>query len=134
MMSFRHIKIRVLFSGRRIGNGRELAPQILSRFWIFVVLILILTANSTGAQQKNSCVECHTKIEGKIGDPARTIKDDVHLSRGLSCNDCHGGDPTQDDKVAAKDPSKGYLGRPRTVDIPAFCGKCHNDANFTRRG
>ena len=45
----------------------------------------------------------------------------------------HGGDPTQDDKVAAKDPRKGYLGRPRTADIPAFCGKCHNDANFMKK-
>jgi predicted CXXCH cytochrome family protein len=72
-------------------------------------------------------------LEGKIGDPARTIKDDVHLSRGLSCNDCHGGDPTQGDKDAAKDPRKGYLGRPRTIDIPAFCGKCHNDASFMKK-
>ena len=68
-----------------------------------------------------------------MGDPARSIKNDVHLSRGLSCNDCHGGDPTKDDKDAAKDPTKGYLGRPRITDIPAFCGKCHNDANFMKR-
>lgn len=134
MMSFdHHIKIRWLCFGHRVRNGCGPAPHKSSKCWIFVAFILILTANSTGAQQKNSCVECHTKLEGKIGDPARTIKDDVHLSRGLSCNDCHGGDPTQDDKVAAKDPSKGYLGRPRTVDIPAFCGKCHNDANFMKR-
>lgn len=100
---------------------------------LFVTFFLTLTAYSALAQQKNSCVECHINLEGKIGDPARSIKDDVHLSRGLSCNDCHGGDPAQADKVAAKDPRKGYLGRPRTVDIPAFCGKCHNDANFMKR-
>ena len=104
------------------------------RLTLFLILsLLVLTPSSVHAQQKNSCVECHTRLEGKIGDPARTIKDDVHLSRGLSCNDCHGGDPTQDDKVAAKDPRKGYLGRPKTVDIPAFCGKCHNDASFMKK-
>ena len=98
-----------------------------------VIVMMMVVANPIGAQQKNSCVECHIGLEGEIGNPARTIKDDVHLSRGLSCNDCHGGDPSQDDKVAAKDPRKGYLGRPRMVDIPAFCGKCHNDANFMKR-
>lgn len=97
-----------------------------------IVIILIFTPN-LAAQNRNSCTECHKRLEGKIGDPARSISDDIHLSRGLSCNDCHGGDPTQDDKVAAKDPRKGYLGRPRTVDIPAFCGKCHNDASFMKK-
>ena len=100
---------------------------------LFATLTTLTIAANCAAQNKNSCIECHTKLAGKIGDPARSINDDIHLSRGLSCNDCHGGDPTQDDKVAAKDPRKGYLGRPRTVDIPAFCGKCHNDANFMKK-
>lgn len=95
--------------------------------------LILFGAVTTVAQQKSSCIECHITLEGKIGDPARSIKDDVHLSRGLSCNDCHGGDPTQSDKIAAKDPRKGYLGRPRMVDIPAFCGKCHNDASFMKK-
>ena len=101
------------------------------KFVLFVTVLMLPAA--AAAQQKNSCIECHVRLEGKIGDPARSIKDDIHLSKGLSCRDCHGGDPTQDDKAAAKDPQKGYLGRPRTVDIPAFCGKCHNDASFMKK-
>ena len=100
---------------------------------LFCTAVILLAAVSVAAQQKSSCVECHLKLEGELGDPARSIKNDIHLSRGLSCNDCHGGDPTKDDKHAAKDPTKGYLGRPRTVDIPAFCGKCHNDASFMKK-
>ena len=100
---------------------------------LFSTGVLLCAAGAVAAQQKNSCVECHINLPGEIGDPARSIKNDIHLSRGLSCNDCHGGDPTKDDKVAAKNPAKGYLGRPRTTDIPAFCGKCHNDANFMKR-
>lgn len=100
---------------------------------LFCAGVILLAAGSVAAQQKNSCIECHVKLEGEFGDPARSIKDDIHLSRGLSCNDCHGGDPTKDDKDAAKDVTKGYLGRPRTVDIPAFCGKCHNDASFMKK-
>jgi predicted CXXCH cytochrome family protein len=101
--------------------------------WVCSVLALLISTTAAEGQNKNSCIECHSQLAGPIGDPARTIKDDVHLSRGLSCNDCHGGDPTQDDKGAAKDLRKGYLGRPRTVDIPAFCGKCHNDASFMKK-
>jgi len=100
---------------------------------LLAIVLVMIVAYRIEAQQKNSCIECHAGLEGKMGDPARSIKDDVHLSRGLSCNDCHGGDPSQDDKDAAKDPRKGYLGRPRVVDIPPFCGKCHNDANFMKK-
>ena len=106
----------------------------LAKLLLFATAVVLLAALATSAQQpKSSCIDCHVKLEGKIGDPARTIKDDIHLSRGLSCNDCHGGDPTQSDKTAAKDPRKGYLGRPRMIDIPAFCGKCHNDASFMKK-
>ena len=96
-------------------------------------MLLLFWTVSAHAQAKNSCVECHSGLEGRFGDPARSINDDVHLSRGLSCNDCHGGDPGEDNQHAAKDPRKGYLGRPRTTDIPAFCGKCHNDASFMKK-
>jgi predicted CXXCH cytochrome family protein len=106
---------------------------VAAKLLLFATVVMMITVYPIGAQHKSSCIECHTRLEGKMGDPARSIKDDIHLSRGLSCNDCHGGDPTQDDKLAAKDPRKGYLGRPRTVDIPAFCGKCHNDASFMKK-
>ncbi|MCM3906219.1 MAG: cytochrome c3 family protein [Pyrinomonadaceae bacterium] len=120
------------------GIPRNWRPRIecwmgAAKVLLLAVVAIITCAYPSPAQKKNSCIECHTRLEGKIGDPARSIKDDVHLSRGLSCNDCHGGDPAQDDKVAAKDPRKGYLGRPRTADIPAFCGKCHNDASFMKK-
>lgn len=117
----------------RVRRPRGERWAVAAKLVLVATVVMMMTSYRVDAQQKNSCIECHTGLEGKVGDPARSIKDDVHLSRGLSCNDCHGGDPTQDDKVAAKDPRKGYLGRPRTVDIPAFCGKCHNDASFMKK-
>ena len=85
-----------------------------AKLLLFAATLILFGTLTADAQQKSSCVECHIKLEGKIGDPARSIKDDIHLSRGLSCNDCHGGDPTQSDKTAAKDPRKGVL-RPRPL-------------------
>jgi predicted CXXCH cytochrome family protein len=87
----------------------------------------------TSAQKKNSCIECHTKLDGPNSEPARLFENDIHRSRGLSCNDCHGGDPSQDDPKKAKSSLTGYLGKPKPADVPAFCGKCHSDASVMKR-
>jgi predicted CXXCH cytochrome family protein len=99
----------------------------------FLLILLYGPTWTASAQKKNSCVECHTKIDGAIGDPARLFQNDIHRARGLSCNDCHGGDPSQDDAKKAKNTFAGYLGKPKPADIPAFCGKCHSDASVMKR-
>ena len=97
-------------------------------------VVVLLTFSPVSAQQKNSCIDCHVKLDDqRLSAPAKLFEHDVHRGRGLSCNDCHGGDPNADTSEAAKDPRKGYLGKPRTVDIPAYCGKCHSDANLMKR-
>jgi predicted CXXCH cytochrome family protein len=97
-----------------------------------MVLLALFTIAS--AQKKSSCIDCHIKLDDpRLSAPAKLFENDVHRGRGLSCNDCHGGDPNADSSEAAKDPRKGYLGKPRTVDIPAYCGKCHSDANLMKR-
>jgi len=97
-----------------------------------MVLLMLFTVAS--AQKKSSCIECHVKLnDPRLSNPAKLFDNDIHRGRGLSCNDCHGGDPNADTSEAAKDPSKGYLGKPRTLDIPAYCGKCHSDANLMKK-
>lgn len=98
---------------------------------IALVLLLFTLAS---AQKKSSCIECHARLDDpKLSAPAKLFDDDIHRARGLSCNDCHGGDPNADTKEGAKDPRKGYLGKPKTLDIPAYCGKCHSDASLMKR-
>ena len=96
-----------------------------------VVLLLFTPAF---AQKKSSCIECHARLDDpRLSAPAKLFANDIHHARGLSCNDCHGGDPNADTKESAKDPRKGYLGKPKTLDIPAYCGKCHSDADLMKR-
>ncbi|HET9712792.1 MAG TPA: cytochrome c3 family protein [Pyrinomonadaceae bacterium] len=98
-----------------------------------VVAVLTLFTLSS-AQKKSSCIDCHSQLEDpRLSAPAKLFENDVHHGRGLSCNDCHGGDPNAPTSEAAKDPRKGYLGKPRALDIPAYCGKCHSDANLMKR-
>ena len=96
--------------------------------------IILAVFTLVPAQKKSSCIECHSKLEDtRLSAPAKLFDNDIHHARGLSCNDCHGGDPNADTKEGAKDPRKGYLGKPKTLDIPAYCGKCHSDATLMKK-
>jgi len=98
------------------------------------VMVLLILCTLAFAQKRSSCIECHVKLDDpRLSGPAKLFDNDVHRGRGLSCNDCHGGDPQAETSEAAKDPRKGYLGKPRTADVPAYCGKCHSDANLMKR-
>src|SRR5262252_1912170 len=75
-----------------------------------VIAIVFVLSVVACAQKKSSCIECHIKLDDpRLSAPTKLFDNDIHKSRGLSCNDCHGGDPNADTKEAAKDPSKGYL-------------------------
>ena len=101
---------------------------------VLTVMVFLMLCTQASAQKKNSCFDCHKQLtDSRLSAPAKLFENDVHRARGLSCNDCHGGDPSADTSEAAKDPRKGYLGKPRTPDIPAYCGKCHSDANLMKR-
>jgi predicted CXXCH cytochrome family protein len=115
----------------RVVHGRDARAT----FRLAVRLGIILAAFTlVPAQKKSSCIECHSKLEDtRLSAPATLFDNDIHHARGLSCNDCHGGDPNADTKEGAKDPRKGYLGKPKTLDIPAYCGKCHSDATLMKR-
>ena len=77
---------------------------------VLLALLLLTLFATVFAQKKSSCIECHVKLEDpRLSAPAKLFDNDVHRSRGLSCNDCHGGDPNADTKEAAKDPRKGFL-------------------------
>jgi len=87
---------------------------------------------------ETSCVHCHG---GELFDDAAKAKVrhfgvDVHAQVGLSCHDCHGGNPDPklgDDIAGAMDPKfkpNPYVGKPKREDIPEFCGKCHSSAAY----
>ena len=110
------------------------APLRLGARTVLSVMVLLMLLTLASAQKKSSCIDCHIKLDDpRLSAPAKLFVNDVHRGRGLSCNDCHGGDPNADTSEAAKDPRKGFLGKPRTLDIPAYCGKCHSDANLMKR-
>jgi predicted CXXCH cytochrome family protein len=81
--------------------------------------------------QKNSCIACHQELEGELKAPVDGFAADVHKQFGLSCADCHGGNPAQDDITLAKD--KTFRSAPPRTKIPEFCGSCHADSATMKR-
>ena len=101
---------------------------------LLVLLGSVPASAQTPASKTDQCASCHMELEGRLGDPVKAMdKDDIHRQRGLSCANCHGGDPTQEGRRAAMDPAKGFIAIPKREDIPRLCGKCHSDAAFMRR-
>lgn len=107
---------------------------------LIVVAVVLLCA--TGAiYAQTSCIHCHG---GELFDDAAKAKVkhfnvDVHSQVGLSCHDCHGGNPDPklgDDIAGAMDPKfkpNPYIGAPKRTAIPDFCGRCHSSAAYMNR-
>ncbi len=102
---------------------------------------LALIAGPALAASDTSCTVCHS--DGDLfDDDALAIVTDwtkgVHAAVGLSCHDCHGGNPSLAlaDDVEAMDEGyepHPYRGAPERAEIPSFCGSCHSDPSYMRR-
>jgi len=87
-----------------------------------------------------SCQACHGNPD-IFGDDVAVVKgmaSDVHAKYGLSCHDCHGGNPDPalaEDMEAAMSPTAPvpFRGAPKRGEVPAFCGRCHSDVAFMKR-
>jgi hypothetical protein len=107
------------------------------RTLLFVVGLTAAAAQA--AQPQTSCVGCHTSdlFEAKARTTMQRFHDDVHAQVGLSCHDCHGGNPDPNaDMGAAMDPKfapNPFRGTPKRTEIPEFCGRCHSSATFMKR-
>lgn len=112
---------------------RRRAITILGVVSIAAAAYFITFSGRTLAQETSSCIVCHSSLESRLSDPVKSFEHDIHKSKGLSCSDCHGGNPAKSDIAGAKDGMYGYVGRPSAQQIPAFCGKCHSDANLMKR-
>ena len=98
----------------------------------FVPLLLLTLRLAGAAPGKDTCVVCHAVLEGDLAKPAQQFEVDIHHQAGLSCADCHGGDPN-DESLNAMSRAKGFRGAPKKNQIPDFCARCHSDAVYMHR-
>ncbi len=105
---------------------------------LMLVTSLLLSATAVA----DACVDCHKNPNfrtqnKKLYDYYNDWIVSTHKKAGVSCADCHGGDPNADQAEAAH--NGGFLpsnpnSRVHYKKLPATCGKCHPSAyqEFTR--
>jgi predicted CXXCH cytochrome family protein len=97
-----------------------------------IVVLLWALVPAGKARAADSCLTCHSALEGDYAKPAKLIEGDVHYQAGLGCADCHGGDP-KDNSMGAMSPAKGFRGAPKKDQVPQFCARCHSDAGYMKK-
>jgi len=90
-------------------------------------------AQTNTSAPENSCVKCHAEVGDELAVPIEQVQNDVHGRRGLSCANCHGGNPNDDDHDRSMDPRNGFIGTPNPRQVQSFCGKCHSNAELMRQ-
>lgn len=94
--------------------------------WVFMLIAFFAAVGVSHAAELDSCVECHTSLPDNLGAPAAGMAKDIHSRYGLSCADCHGGDPT-DPELTSMAPEKGFHRISTKQEISDLCGGCHTD-------
>lgn len=102
-------------------------PNLLCLLLSVVIATLALGGCPVYADQ---CLTCHDALDD---EPAVLFKGDMHFQKGLSCANCHGGNPTAHEIAQAKSQSAGFLGVPRGDTISQTCAKCHASPEAMKR-
>lgn len=100
-------------------------------FYLLIIPLAIRYSSIVRAEEKNTCIKCHSELKGEIAIPVKEWGKGVHKEVGVLCQDCHGGNPESIIKTTAK--AAGYVGKPKKEDIPALCAKCHADIKKMRQ-
>jgi len=106
----------------------KLIKIILSMLFIFGILF------ADNSFQEDACVTCHMEVDEDLDVPVMSnMVNDIHIQVGLSCADCHGGDPTAfDDSDAAMWDDESFLGMIEKRNQPEVCGSCHSNSVYMK--
>lgn len=109
--------------------------------WLLAAALAVLSLGSgpvlAGAAEgeQSGCADCHGDPEylvtnKKLYEYFQQWNDSVHKQEGVTCDDCHGGDPRATDKrrahgsgVGSADPDSGIYYKA----VPETCGQCHDE-------
>lgn len=81
----------------------------------------------------SGCVGCHERIDNEQHDIAEAWRASVHGAAGITCADCHGGDPDSDEVTVAMSAAAGFQGVPDRTETVELCGTCHSNVERMRQ-
>jgi len=125
-------------SSRDLQQGtwpRKAVDSALPALFAALLCAAPLVSASAADEESNSCIECHSDSElmvtnKKLYDYFLRWGDSIHKQEGVSCDDCHGGNPGASDKKRAHNGGLGGAAATSAVNfrnIPDTCGECHDD-------
>jgi hypothetical protein len=76
----------------------------------------------------NTCYDCHSAVNNQQKAIADAWQASIHGKNGVTCADCHGGDPRSDSMGTAMDVNAGFIGKPSRDATVGLCGGCHSDS------
>jgi len=94
--------------------------------------VFALAASFGYSQAVNSCLDCHSGMDGKLAVTQEKFSQDIHAQKGLTCTGCHGGDASSYDPEQAMGRSAGFKGKIDRKQIPALCGSCHSNPTLMK--
>jgi hypothetical protein len=108
---------------------------------LLIAASLFFALDAIAAAPVTSCIKCHGSdlFDEKARTKVQKFTADVHAQVGLSCHNCHGGNPDPalaEDSMAAMDPNykkNPFIGTPERKNTPDFCGRCHSNAAFMKQ-
>jgi len=101
-------------------------------FCSFFFLVPARLPAQTEAQQKNSCLTCHSQLDAPLHVDTQTFAESIHAQKGITCVTCHGGNSSSDDPTEAMSAAAGFKGAPQRKQVPTFCASCHANAAYMR--
>lgn len=122
-----------------IQGARRAATGSRGAIWVSMAVLLLFVLQAVPparAATHDSCVKCHSDSSflvknKKLYDYYRDWTLSVHSQEGITCDDCHGGNP----KAASKKAAHG--GQPMEAkvrsspinfrNIPKTCARCHEE-------
>lgn len=114
--------------------------------WLTALIVVIASADLSSAQNartpdspvtswrkldtamSDNCALCHQRLGEPLAKQVAEWQGSIHFWRGVSCDECHGGDPTSLINTVAMSEENGFMEAPTPENIPADCGQCHQDA------
>ncbi len=100
------------------------------RLVILVAAVVYAALWSATAFAGDQCLTCHEALDDA---QSKLFKTDVHFLKGLSCADCHGGNPKSEDMETAMSKKAGFIGVPKGDEISKMCASCHSESETMRR-
>lgn len=113
-------------------EGQKRAGVKMTKIAIYACALILFgfcfSTQASATEAKSSCITCHSDpnfatFNNKLRFYFLKWESSTHAYEGVTCNDCHGGNPGESDK------KKAHIGKKNSIyftDIPKTCGKCHD--------